>query len=66
MLVKVYKLLKLPVFFKEIYLIFNQKYSCQAKYPAGYPAFGLAGYPAKTLSGATLVLSTGKENLQYI
>jgi hypothetical protein len=32
--------------FFKIYLIFDQKYSCQAKYPAGirYPA--LTGYPA--------------------
>jgi hypothetical protein len=31
-------------------LIFDQKYSCQAK----YPAFELAGYPPKTVSGASL------------
>jgi hypothetical protein len=29
-----------------IYLIFYQKYSCPAKYLAGYPVSGLAGYPA--------------------
>jgi hypothetical protein len=32
-------------------LIFYQKYSCRVK----YPAFGLAGYPAKSVSGASLV-----------
>jgi hypothetical protein len=45
----------------KFYLLFDQKYSYQAKYPAGYPAgypaltgypaFGLAGYPASRISG---------------
>jgi hypothetical protein len=58
-LFNVCKSLKLLTLFLEIYLTFDQKYSCQAKYPAGYPAltgyrypaFGLAGYPAGRISG---------------
>jgi hypothetical protein len=53
-----------------IHFIFYQKYSCQAKYPAGYPVSGPyqisgirlldkpdirpVGYPAKTVSDASL------------
>jgi hypothetical protein len=32
--------------FLSIYLIFDQKYSCQAKYLAGYRYPALTGYPA--------------------
>jgi hypothetical protein len=53
--------------------LFKNEFSCQAKYPAGYPVSGsyrisgirlldnpdirLAGYPAKTVSGASLLTS---------
>jgi hypothetical protein len=61
-----------------IYLIFYQKYSCQAKYPAGYPGMRhfrisgirpyriseLAGYPAETVFGASLsILIKQKKDL---
>jgi hypothetical protein len=43
------------------YFVFYQKYSCQDKYPAGYPVSGLnripVPYPAKTVSGASLEIT---------
>jgi hypothetical protein len=53
----------------KIYLLFYQKYSCQVSGRVSgirlspdirYPAFGLAGYPAKTVSGASLIIYSQK------
>jgi hypothetical protein len=76
---KVYTVPVVGKLFSKNYLIFYQNYSCQAKYPGGYPALtgypvsgflirlisGIrlfdypdirpAGYPAKTVSGASLI-----------
>jgi hypothetical protein len=59
----------IPVIVKAslyIYLTFYQNYSCLTKYPAGftlssltgYPAFVLAGYPAKTLFSVPVAIPT--------
>jgi hypothetical protein len=43
-------------FLQNFVLVFYQKYIFQDKYPAVYPA----GYPAKTVSGASLLLKAPK------
>jgi hypothetical protein len=55
------------VFINLFDILFYQKYSCQVKYPAGYPAFQLAGYPEGQISGKNSIrcIPSNKHMLKF-